>query len=70
MKSFSSLGGVSAIAKTLRELLESGEIFVNSCQRNTIRISVSVCLMKMFSSLGGACLSISIGDMLLKNRKY
>jgi hypothetical protein len=67
MKLFSPLGGVSAIAcKTLRKLLENGEIFVNSCLRNTIRISVSGCLMKIFSSLGGVCISISIRDATQK----
>jgi hypothetical protein len=63
MKLVSALESVSANErKTLRKLHESGEIFVNSCLRNTIKISVSGCLMKIFESLGGVCISTSIGD--------
>jgi hypothetical protein len=72
MKLTSPLGDVSAIAcKTLRKYLENGEIFVNSCQFNSglfnaIRISVFDCLIKMLSSLGRVCISVSSRDATKK----
>jgi hypothetical protein len=45
MKLFSPLGGAPVIAcRTLRKQLQNGDIIVNRCPRNTIRIWGSDCL--------------------------